>query len=352
MRDQPAVVLTRHFFTSLFDFGILSDEGAESLKRVLLGVLALAIAGGLLLTRVFMAKYGMLAEAPPEAYAREVVADHAFLMAVPMWIVAGAMSLVGQSLFPDETDFRILMAEPLSRSVVFAREAGRAPALRRPVRRRIPSRVAAARGAHPDRRREDGLGRPGGGGVRGVEPRRQPVRGARDRGHPRPARAARVAQPSAGVLGRGADRGDWRSRAGAAARDAPARRGRCVRGERVVAGVGAAGVVRGTRTLAARRHDPRHARGPGDGGDHRGGRDRRVRVRPALPPLRSRDVPVSRARAVAGPGTVDRPVVPGRAGTGRGRAASSRSRSSGASSIRAWSSACWRGRAAWCSTAC
>jgi hypothetical protein len=119
VRNRPAVVLIHHFFTSLFDFGILSDEGAESLKRVLLGVLALAIAGGLLLTRVFMAKYGMLAEAPPEAYAREVVADHAFLMALPMWIVAAAMALVGHSLFPDETDFRILMAEPLSRSVVF-----------------------------------------------------------------------------------------------------------------------------------------------------------------------------------------------------------------------------------------
>ena len=39
-----------------------------------------------------------------------------------------------------------------------------------------------------------------------VERRRQPVRGARDRGHPRPARAPRVAPPSAGVLGRGADR--------------------------------------------------------------------------------------------------------------------------------------------------
>jgi hypothetical protein len=114
------VVLMRHFFTSLFDFGVLSDEGADSLKRVLLGGLALAIAGGLLLVRVFMAKYGMLADAPPEAYAREVVADHAFLMALPMWIVAAAMALVGQSLFPDETDFRILMAEPLSRSVVFA----------------------------------------------------------------------------------------------------------------------------------------------------------------------------------------------------------------------------------------
>ena len=299
-----------------------------------------------------MAKYGMLAGAPPEAYAREVVADHAFLMALPMWIVAGAMSLVGQSLFPDETDFRILMAEPLSRSVVFAAKlaalllfgglfvAGSHLGL-------LPLAALTLIGAA-----QDGLGRPGGGGVRGVEPRRQPVRGARDRGHPRPARAARVAQPSAGVLGRGADRGDWRSRAGVAARDPPARRGRCVRGERVVAGLGAAGMVRGTRTLAARRHDPRHARGPGDGGDRRGGRDRRVRVRPPLPPLRSRDVPVSRARAVAWPGAVDRPVVPGRAGTGRGRAASSRSRSSGASCIRAWSSACWRERAAWCSTAC
>ena len=113
-------MLTHHFFNALFDFGFLSDEGTESLKRVLLGMLALAIAGGLLLTRVFMAKYGMLADAPADAYVREVVADHAFLMAVPMWIVAGAMSLVGQSLFPDETDFRVLMAEPLSRTEVFA----------------------------------------------------------------------------------------------------------------------------------------------------------------------------------------------------------------------------------------
>src|SRR5687767_262514 len=86
VRDRPAVVLTHHFFTSLFDFGFLSDDGAESLKRVLLGGLSLAIAGGLLLTRVFMAKYGELADAPAEVYLRAVVADHAFLMAVPMWI--------------------------------------------------------------------------------------------------------------------------------------------------------------------------------------------------------------------------------------------------------------------------
>jgi hypothetical protein len=112
-------VLTRHFFTSLFDFGILSEDGAESLKKVMLGGLALAISLGLVLTRVYMYKYGGLGSADAEVYARAVVADHAFLIAVSMWLVAAAMALVGQSLFPDETDFRILMVEPLQRSEVF-----------------------------------------------------------------------------------------------------------------------------------------------------------------------------------------------------------------------------------------
>jgi hypothetical protein len=120
VREDPVPVLARHFFASLWDAGLLSEDGAESLKRVLLGALALAVAIGLLLTRVFLAKYGALAAAPPDVYARAVVADHAFLIAVAMWIVAMAMALVGHALFPDETDFRILMAEPLSRAGIFA----------------------------------------------------------------------------------------------------------------------------------------------------------------------------------------------------------------------------------------
>ena len=120
MRDRPELVLARHFFASLFDFGFLSDDGAESLKRALLGSLAVAVAIGLLLARVFMTKYGTLADGPAERYALELMADHAFLMAVQMWFVAGAVALVGHSLFPDRTDFRVLMAEPLSRSTIFA----------------------------------------------------------------------------------------------------------------------------------------------------------------------------------------------------------------------------------------
>lgn len=118
--DSPGIVLTRHFFGSLFDFGFLSDAGVESLTRVLLGCLAGAIAIGLLLARLFMAKYAALSSAPAEVYERMVVADHAFLIAMPMWIVAAAVGLVGHSLFPDQTDFRVLMAEPLSRLTIFA----------------------------------------------------------------------------------------------------------------------------------------------------------------------------------------------------------------------------------------
>ena len=97
MHDRPLAVLLRHFFSSLFDLGILSEEGSDSLKRVMLGVLALAIAGGLLLARVFMAKYGMLAGEPPGAYAREVVADHAFLMALSMWMVFKAVPVAASA---------------------------------------------------------------------------------------------------------------------------------------------------------------------------------------------------------------------------------------------------------------
>ena len=119
MRDRPEIVLTRHFFTSLFNVGFLSDDGAESLKRALLGSLAVAIALGFLLTRVFRVKYLVLSAGPVDDYARELLADHAFLMAVSMWFIAGAVALVGHSLFPDQRDFRILMAEPLSRLTIF-----------------------------------------------------------------------------------------------------------------------------------------------------------------------------------------------------------------------------------------
>ena len=120
MRNRLGVVLARHFFTSLFDFGILTDKGADSFKHALLGALAVAMGLGLLLVRVFMAKYAALGAASAQTYEQAVAADHAFLVALPMWIVGAACAIAGESLFPGEVDYRILMAQPLSARTIFS----------------------------------------------------------------------------------------------------------------------------------------------------------------------------------------------------------------------------------------
>jgi hypothetical protein len=119
MRDGPRPVLTRHFFDAFFDFGFLTEEGRESFERVLLGGSAVAIGIGLLLVRVFAAKYAGLSGATAGEYLDVIAADHAFLIAIQMWVVACAVVLVGHAVFPDETDFRVLMAEPVPRATIF-----------------------------------------------------------------------------------------------------------------------------------------------------------------------------------------------------------------------------------------
>ena len=118
--DQPWRVLTRHFFNALFDFGIFSEAGTEAFKRALLGLAAVFLALGLLLLRIFAKKYATLAGThATEGYQLALITDHAFLMAVPMWIVAFAVVLVGHALFPDDRDYRILMPQPVSRRTIF-----------------------------------------------------------------------------------------------------------------------------------------------------------------------------------------------------------------------------------------
>ena len=119
-RQQPWSCLTRHFFDGLFDMGFLSEAGTDSFKRMILGCCAVFLTFGLLLLRLFAIKYaGLSGLASAEPYRRAVLADHTFLIAVPMWIVALVTVLVGHSLFPDETDFRVLMALPVSRRLIF-----------------------------------------------------------------------------------------------------------------------------------------------------------------------------------------------------------------------------------------
>ncbi len=48
-----------------------------------------------------------------------LLADTTLAIALPMWIVAFVTVLVSHSLFPDDTDFRVLMPLPLKRAAVF-----------------------------------------------------------------------------------------------------------------------------------------------------------------------------------------------------------------------------------------
>ena len=116
----PAITLTRHFFAGLFDLGFLSEAAALSFGRMILGICAAFFSLGLLLVRIYVVKYVNLSSFDlAEPYRRAILADHAFAIAIPMWIVMFVTLMVSHALFPDETDFRVLMALPITRRLVF-----------------------------------------------------------------------------------------------------------------------------------------------------------------------------------------------------------------------------------------
>jgi len=113
-------ILTRHFLSGLCRPRVLDDDGQEGLHRVFLGALAGVVAGGLLLTRVFGVKYAAFAGMRgSEDYAMALAADTAFVLSIPMLLVAALANLHAGALFPDDTDYRVCMVLPVRRAVVF-----------------------------------------------------------------------------------------------------------------------------------------------------------------------------------------------------------------------------------------
>jgi hypothetical protein len=121
LEDRPWSLLTRHFFLGLFDFGGLSESGSDAFRRLLTGIVAVILTCGLLLVRIFMGKYAALSEIFTRRgpYLIAVLGDDALVIGLPMLVVAFATLLVSHALFPDETDFRVLLPLPISRAVVF-----------------------------------------------------------------------------------------------------------------------------------------------------------------------------------------------------------------------------------------
>ena len=116
--DKVWYRLTAHFFVGLFDFGVFSEAGSDAFRRVLIGIIATMLTFGLLLARMLMsAASGAQAAALTPAPYRAAI--EALVIGVPMLIVAFTTLLVSHSLFPDETDFRVLLALPVSRRLVF-----------------------------------------------------------------------------------------------------------------------------------------------------------------------------------------------------------------------------------------
>jgi hypothetical protein len=121
IRDSAGGRLTAHFFRAMFDFGILSQEGADSFTRLLLGATGAVIALGFALTRIFAGKYRALSAADnAEPYRRALLGDDLFIIALPMLCLALVTLMVSHSIFPDGRDVRILGPLPVRRSTVFA----------------------------------------------------------------------------------------------------------------------------------------------------------------------------------------------------------------------------------------
>jgi len=120
LSDRPEYRLSAHFFRAMFDFGILTQVGADSLTRMLLGGLGGLLGAGFVLTRVFVGRYQALAGGvSAEPYRRTLLGDDLFIIAVPMLAAALVTLLVSDLLFPDDRDFRILGPLPVRRAVVF-----------------------------------------------------------------------------------------------------------------------------------------------------------------------------------------------------------------------------------------
>lgn len=121
LADRDAFrILTRHFLVGLSRPRLLDEAGQEGLHRVLIGIAAGCLTGGLLMTRIFAVKYaGLAAMTGTQAHELALLADTAFVLAIPMLVIALLATLEAESLFPDDVDYRVCMVLPVRRSTVF-----------------------------------------------------------------------------------------------------------------------------------------------------------------------------------------------------------------------------------------
>ena len=121
MRTGPFGALTRYFIGAMLAPPILSDLGADYLRRTVASLIAMVLVTGVFLTDAVFRKYTDLGGLTyPDAYLRALQADTLFMIAVPMLIVGLVAVLLCPLLFPDEMDYQVLTPLPLTRARVSA----------------------------------------------------------------------------------------------------------------------------------------------------------------------------------------------------------------------------------------
>jgi hypothetical protein len=117
-RETPVFDLTRHFFREFFYLRFLTDSGADSVKRAIIGSVSGLLALSVLFPQFVVGRYATMRTV--EEYRRALLSDQLFTICVAMFIVGFVAALVCQSLFPDEIDYRVLTPLPVTRRLVFA----------------------------------------------------------------------------------------------------------------------------------------------------------------------------------------------------------------------------------------
>ena len=113
-------LLTRHFIDAMLAPEVLTEAGADYLRRTLFGILAVLLVLGIFITRAFFDKYTKIgALVGSDAYRLAVQADSLLMIAVPMVLIGLATVIAGPLLFPDETDYRVLTPLPITRAQLF-----------------------------------------------------------------------------------------------------------------------------------------------------------------------------------------------------------------------------------------
>jgi hypothetical protein len=117
LTETPAFGLTRHFFREFFYLRFLTDTGADSVRRAIIGVVSGLLALSILFPQFVVGRYAAMRTV--EEYRRALLSDQLFTICVAMLVIGLVAALVCQSLFPDETDYRVLTALPVTRRLVF-----------------------------------------------------------------------------------------------------------------------------------------------------------------------------------------------------------------------------------------